>query len=132
MAAWKWYCIVAGGAKKRAVTKPVWRHAPRSTRTIYRGEAGLRQRDVSSKLGRMKALRWLSAAMPLAVSLVLSLSPVTAPVAAAPPEPIQAAASDDSVIVPDSGTETDNSHTAKTLQLPESPVQLFADITVRD
>jgi murein DD-endopeptidase MepM/ murein hydrolase activator NlpD len=80
----------------------------------------------------MKALRWLSAAMPLAVSLVLSLSPVTAPVAAAPPEPIQAATSDDSVIVPDSGTETDNSHTAKTLQLPESPVQLFADITVRD
>ncbi len=67
----------------------------------------------------------LLAALSLAVSLILSLSPVaTAPVAAAPPEPVQEATAESTDIAPDPGTETDHPLGAETPQSSDLQDQL--------
>jgi murein DD-endopeptidase MepM/ murein hydrolase activator NlpD len=86
----------------------------------------VRQRNVSSTPKRINALRWLAAAVSLAVSFILSLSPlVLAPVAAAPPETIhELTESSDSAS--DSGTKTE------TPQVPDAQDQFVLDIVRRD
>ncbi len=67
----------------------------------------------------------LLAALSLAVSLILSLSPVaTAPVAAAPPEPVQEATAESTDVAPDPGTETDHPLVAETPQSSDLQDQL--------
>ena len=74
----------------------------------------------------MNASRPLSAAVSLAVSLVLLLSPfVSAPVAAAPPESIREATSD---VTPDSRTGTDDPLTAESPRLPHNLDQVIANV----
>jgi murein DD-endopeptidase MepM/ murein hydrolase activator NlpD len=91
----------------------------------------LRHRDVGSRPKRIDALRRLSAAVSLAVSLVLSLSPfVTAPVAAAPPETTQEATTESSGVPSDSGTESVDPLTVDSPQSPETQNQ--RDIFVVD
>ena len=86
----------------------------------------MRQRNVRFQPKRMNGSRRLSAAVSLAVSLILWLSPfVTAPVAAAPPGPIRAT----SGITLESRTGTDRPLTAEKPQLPD---QFVADIAPRD
>ena len=81
----------------------------------------------------MNALRRLSAAVSLAVSLVLSLSPfLIAPVAAAPPETNQEATTESSDIGSDSGTAPVDPLAVETPQLPETQNQLVADVAPRD
>ena len=90
----------------------------------------MRQQKVRFTPKRTNGSRRLSAAVSLAVSLILWLSPfVTAPVAAAPPETLREATSD---ITRESRTGTDNPLTAETPQLPHNQEQLVADIAPRD
>jgi murein DD-endopeptidase MepM/ murein hydrolase activator NlpD len=90
----------------------------------------LREQNVSFTSRAIHASRQLLAAVSLAVSLVLSLSPVvSAPVAAAPPESAQAAASDVTRELP---TGTDTPLTDETSQLRDNQDQLFANIAPKD
>ena len=74
----------------------------------------------------------LMAAVSLAVSLILSLSPfVTAPVSAAPPESVQEAATESPDIAADSATESDPPLSAETPQLSDLQDQL-AVVATRD
>jgi murein DD-endopeptidase MepM/ murein hydrolase activator NlpD len=87
----------------------------------------LRQRKVRFQPKRPNAAWRLSAVVFLAVSLILWLSPfVTAPVAAAPPEPIREAMSG---ITPESRPGTDHPPSAEKPHLPD---QRVADIALRD
>jgi murein DD-endopeptidase MepM/ murein hydrolase activator NlpD len=87
----------------------------------------LRQQKVRFEPKRSNGSRRLSAAVSLAVSLILWLSPfVTAPVAAAPPGPIREATSG---ITLESRTGTDRPLAAEKPQLPD---QFVADIAPRD
>ena len=87
----------------------------------------MRQRKVRFQPKRPNASRRLSAVVFLAVSLILWLWPfVTAPVAAAPPEPIREAMSG---ITPESRPGTDRPPTAEKPHLPD---QRVADIAPRD
>jgi murein DD-endopeptidase MepM/ murein hydrolase activator NlpD len=73
----------------------------------------------------VNALRRLSAAVFLVVSLILSLSPiVTAPVAAAPPEPVVEATTESTDIAPDSATEVDDPLPAEPPQVSDLQDQL--------
>jgi murein DD-endopeptidase MepM/ murein hydrolase activator NlpD len=86
----------------------------------------LREQRVRFTPKRMHESRPLLAAVSLAVSLVLWLSPfVSRPVAAAPPESIREATSD---ITPESRTGTDNPLTAETPQLPHNQDQVVANV----
>jgi len=80
----------------------------------------------------MNALLRLSAVVALAVSIVLSLSPLaTAPVAAAPPETIpEVTQSTD--IGPDSGTKAESPLAVETPQVPDTRDQPGADVAARD
>ena len=132
VAAWEWYCTRVAAAKTRAIIRQVGLLAPRRTAPSYRGEAGLRQRDISSRSKRMNALWRLLAVVSLAVSLVLSLSPLAmTPVVAAPLETIRQA-TDSSDIAADSGTKTESPPTAEMPQLPDKKDQLSADIAPQD
>jgi murein DD-endopeptidase MepM/ murein hydrolase activator NlpD len=98
----------------------------------YRGEVGVRQRDVSSTPKRITALRCLSAAVSLVVSLILSLSPlVLAPVAAAPRETSQGA-TESSDIARYAPPETESPLEAETLQVLDTQDRLAADVAPRD
>ncbi len=131
-AAWEWYCIPTGAAKTRAITEQAGLLAPRWTTSSYRGEAGLRQRDVRPRSRRITALPRLSAVVTLAVSLVISLSPLaTAPVAAAPPE-ISQESTKSSDVAPDSGTKAESPIELETPQLPDTQDQLRADVAPRE
>jgi murein DD-endopeptidase MepM/ murein hydrolase activator NlpD len=80
----------------------------------------------------MHAVRWLSAPVSLAVSLILSLSPlVLTPVTATPPETNQEA-SESSDIVPASGTISGSPLEANTSREPDTEDQLVADVAPRD
>jgi murein DD-endopeptidase MepM/ murein hydrolase activator NlpD len=130
-AAWEWYCIPTGAAKTRAITEQAGLLAPRWTASSYRGEAGLRQRDVRPRSRRITALPRLSAVVTLAVSLVISLSPLaTAPVAAAPPE-ISQEATKSSDIAPDSETKTESRIEVETPRVPDSQSLFGADVAPR-
>jgi murein DD-endopeptidase MepM/ murein hydrolase activator NlpD len=132
VAAWEWYCTRVAAAKTCAIIRQVGLLAPRRTAPSYRGEAGLRQRDISSRSKRMNALWRLLAVVSLAVSLILSLSPLAmTPVVAAPPETIRQA-TDSSDIAADSGTKTESPPTAEMPQLPDKKDQLSADIAPQD
>ena len=86
----------------------------------------MRQQKVRFQPKRPNASRRLSAVVSLAVSLILWLSPfLTAPVAAAPPEPIREATSG---ITRESRTGTDRPLPAEKPRLPD---QLVADIAPR-
>jgi murein DD-endopeptidase MepM/ murein hydrolase activator NlpD len=90
----------------------------------------LRQRKARFTPEQTNASRRLSAAVSLAVSLVLWLLPfVTVPVAAAPPEPIREATSE---ITPESPTATDSPRPVENPQLRENLDQLVADVATRD
>jgi murein DD-endopeptidase MepM/ murein hydrolase activator NlpD len=90
----------------------------------------LREQRVRFSLERMHALRLLSAAVSLAVSLILSLSPfVTTLIAAAPPESIHEATSD---ITRESRNGTDDPPTAETPQLLDNQDQLLANVVSGD
>ena len=74
----------------------------------------------------------LLAAVSLAVALILSLSPMeTAPVAAAPPEPIPEATTESPDIAPDPAPEVDHPLTADPLLIPDVQDQLAA-VTPQD
>jgi murein DD-endopeptidase MepM/ murein hydrolase activator NlpD len=118
--------------RKPAITQPAGSPSPRLMTITFRGEARVRQRNVSSPLERMNAMRWLFGAVALTVSLILALSPlILAPTAAAPPEAIRETL-ESSDITPDSGTETEKPPEAETPRVPDTQDQLVSDVAPRD